>query len=94
MVFVVYCHAGNGAEAKEDSDAIAGAIEEEIGLDCNMPIIIQGDINREPKELNTFKQMIEQKAWTDLGSVASWWGVWITKAHVRRDRSQRQPELM
>ena len=74
VAFVVYCFAGGSNEAKEGTDQIADAIREEIGEDSVMPVIIQGDFNRTLNEIPTFKEMIEEEAWVDIGSVASWWG--------------------
>ena len=39
-----------------------------------MPILIQGDSNRVPKNLSTIKTLIVEEAWVDLSAVASWWG--------------------
>ena len=74
LCFVIYGQSGGGNEEREETEAIAEAIEEEIGEDSSMPIIIEGDFNREPKELETFRRLIEDKAWQDLGTIASWWG--------------------
>ena len=54
MVFVVYCYAGGSTGAKESTDQIADAIKEEIGEDCAMPVMIQGDLNRTLNEIPTF----------------------------------------
>ena len=71
--FVIYGVSGGSDEAKEETAAIAEAIQEEIGDDTEMPVIIQGDVNRTPRELAPIQEMIEEDAWTDRGNVASWW---------------------
>ena len=60
--FIVYCNSGNSIDAKEESEAIACAIEEEIGKDSNMPIVIQVNFNWEPRDLDTFRNMLEEKS--------------------------------
>ena len=53
---------------------IAEASEEEIGEDAMMPVLIQGDFNRTPNDISTIRRLIDEDAWTDFGSVASWRG--------------------
>ena len=74
LCFVIYGCAGGSSEAKDCTDQIADAIKGEMGDDCVMPVVIQGYFNRTPCEIPTFKEMIEEEAWLDVGKVASWWG--------------------
>ena len=56
LIFVTYCFSGGSLEAKEGTVAIAEAIEEEIGEEAMMPVLIQGDFNRTPSEIRTIKK--------------------------------------
>ena len=72
--FVLYRHAGGSCEAKEATENITEFIDDGIGDDFAMPILIKGDLNRTPSEISTVKRWIEDDSWTDVGSVASWRG--------------------
>ena len=74
LCLVIYGVSGGSNEAKDETEAITEAIKEEIGEYSEMPAIIKRDFNRTPNELSTLKELIEDEAWTDLGSVVEWWG--------------------
>ena len=51
LCFVIYGCSGNSKEAKECTEAIVDAIEQEIGDDYAMPILTEGDFNNTPSEI-------------------------------------------
>ena len=73
-VLVVYGMTGDSGEAKLATNAIIDAIREEIDRETYLPTFIMGDSNDEPESIEVVQEMVEEEAWTELGSNAHRWG--------------------
>ena len=63
---------GDSWEAKLATNAIIGAIREEIDRETYLPTIIMGDSNDEPESIDAVQEMMDEEAWAELGSNAHW----------------------
>ena len=72
-VYVIYGCTGDTKQAKQISEAIVEAIEEEIAKDPLLPTLMARGFNHTSNELHSVKKLIEEQSWCDLGAVADWW---------------------
>ena len=73
-VFIIYGMTGDSGAARDFTNDVIDAIREEIDLETFLPTIIGGDFNNEPDTITSDKDMIDEEAWTEIGSNAHWWG--------------------
>ena len=65
---------GGSGEARPATNAIIDAVREETDQETYLPTIIMGDYNAEPESIESVQELIEEEAWTEIGSNAHWWG--------------------
>ena len=73
LIFVLYGMTGDSGEARLATNAIIDAIREETERETYLPTILMGDFNDEPESIEAVQEMIEEEAWTEIGSNAHWW---------------------
>ena len=74
MIFVVYGFTGHSGEARLGTNAIIDAIRAEVDRGTYLPTVIMVDFNAEPESIEAVQEMIDEEAWTEIGSNAHWWG--------------------
>ena len=77
---VVYGATGghDDTEAAQKTDDIVQVLQKEVDEEQDVPTFFIGDFNCDPADLPTMQDLMNDRAWTDIGAVASIWGGGIT----------------
>ena len=65
------------------TDHLFDIIRDEIDARPTMPTLIMGDYNATARNIPSVRHMLDELAWTDLGTVAHRWGGKMTNARAK-----------